>query len=100
MKLLKLRNGVIEICDKNGYPIHSFSAPDAVFADFNSDQTSIVITLANNIISVCSEKGSSVCNFLCYDAVQARWMGKEIAVQLKNGGTRVFSAKGSPLRSF
>lgn len=90
MNILKVNRGKVEIYKSNGSYVRAIGKGNAVFADFNTDQTLVAITCDNGKVEIYKENGSYVRMVGKNDAVQARWNGKEIAIQRKNGMTELY----------
>lgn len=99
MNILRVNRGKVEILKSNGSYIRSIGKGDAVFADFNSDQTLIAITRANGYVEIYKENGSYIRSIGKNDTVQARWNGKEIVIQRKNGITELYKENGNYIRT-
>lgn len=99
MNILQIKSGKIEIRKDSGSIIRTFGNGDAVSADFNSDQSLIVITTVRGKIEIRTENGSIVRSFGNGDATNARWHGKDIAVSTNRGKTELRTENGSIIRT-
>lgn len=93
MNIAIVNKGRVEIRKDNGILIRSFGR-DAVGANFNADQSLIVVVNTKGKVELYKESGIMIRSFGNGDAVNATWMGKDIAVQIKSGKTEIRSETG------
>lgn len=60
MNILKVNRGKVEIYKSNGSYVRAIGKGNAVFADFNTDQTLVAITCDNGKVEIYKENGSYV----------------------------------------
>jgi len=101
MNILILKNGKVEIRNVNGTMVATIGNGDVIFADFNDDQTLIVITTSKGKVEIRKPNGTIVSSSIGNgDATGARWYGNEIAISTKDGKTEIRNINGSIVKRF
>jgi len=99
MNILQIKNGKVEIRKDNGSLIRTIGFGDAVSADFNHDQSLVVITTIKGKVELRKENGSLIRTIVNSDATNARWHGADIAVTTNKGKTELRKESGSLIRT-
>lgn len=101
MNVLKVNKSKVEIYKSNGSYVRTIAVGrgNIVFADFNLDQSLVLITYDTGKVEIFKENGSYVRAVGKSDATMARWNGKEIMIQRKNGRAELYKENGSYIRS-
>ena len=99
MNILQIKNGKVEIRKDNGSLIRTIGNGDAVSADFNQDQSLVVITTIKGKVEVRKENGSLLRTIGNGDANNAKWYGTEIAITTNKGKTEIRKENGSLIRT-
>lgn len=99
MNILQIKNGKVEIRKDSGSLVRTIGNGDAISADFNSDQTLVVITTIKGKVEIRKESGSLVRSIGNGDATNARWHGSDIAVTTSKGKTELRKESGSLIRT-
>jgi hypothetical protein len=100
MNILQIKNGNVEIRNDRGSLVRTIGNGGAVSADFNSDQSLVVITTISGQVEIRSESGSLVRSIGNGGATNARWQGADIAVSTSKGITELRNASGSLIRTY
>ncbi len=98
MNILKINGGKVEIRRKNGTFVNNMGSGDAVMADFNSDQSLVVITTIKGKVELRRANGFFVINIVNTDALSARWMGEEIMITTTKGKVELRRPNGTFIR--
>jgi len=72
---------------------------DALYADFNNNQSLVVITTIKGKVQIRKENGSLVREIGNGDATQAKWYGQELAIITSKGKTEIRKENGSLVRT-
>ncbi len=72
MNILKIVNGRVEIRKDNGSVIRTIGNGDCIAADFNNDQSLILITTKSGRVEIIKENGTIVRSFGNCDAINAK----------------------------
>ncbi len=99
MNILKINGGKVEIRKDNGSLVRTIGNGDAVSADFNHDQTLVVITTSKGKVEIRKENGSLVRTIGNGDATSAKWYGDDIAITTNKGKTELRKENGSLIRT-
>ncbi len=99
MNILIIKSGKVEIRKDNGSLIRTLGNGDAVMADFNGDQSLVVITTVKGKVEIRKENGSLVRTIGNGDATGARWHGSDVAVTTNKGKTEIRKENGSLIRT-
>ena len=99
MNILQIKSGKVEIRKDSGSLVRTIGNGDAISADFNSDQTLVVITTIKGKVEIRKESGSLVRSIGNGDATNARWHGSDIAVTTSKGKTELRKESGSLIRT-
>jgi hypothetical protein len=99
MNILQIKNGKVEIRKDNGGLLRTIGNGDALFADFNSNQSLIAITTIKGKVEIRKENGSLIRNIGNGDATNARWYGSDIAITTSKGKTELRKENGSLIRT-
>ena len=99
MNIIKINNGKVELRKESGSLIRTIGNGDAVCANFNADQSLVVITPVKGKVEIRKESGSLVRTIGNGDAVGANWVGNDIAVQTSKGKTELRKESGSLIRT-
>lgn len=99
MNILQINNGKVEIRKDSGSLIRTIGNGDSISADFNSDQSLVVITTIKGKVEIRKESGSLVRSIGNGDATNARWHGSDIAVTTSKGKTELRKESGSLIRT-
>ena len=99
MNILQIKSGKVEIRKDNGSLVRIIGNGDAVYADFNSDQSLVVITTVKGKVEIRKDNGSLVRTIGNGDAVNARWYGSDIAVSTNKGKTELRKENGALIRT-
>ena len=83
----------------NGYLIRTIGNGDAVDADFNSDQTLVIITTSKGKVEIRKDNGYLVRTIGNGDAVSARWNGSDVAIRTTKGKTELRKDNGYLIRT-
>ncbi|NCA77089.1 MAG: hypothetical protein EOM90_12220 [Alphaproteobacteria bacterium] len=100
MNILKINNGKVEIRKDNGALVRTIGNGDAIAADFNRDQTLVVITTVKGKVEIRKENGVLVRSIGNGDATSAKWYGDEIAITTTKGKTELRKENGALIRTF
>lgn len=100
MNILKINNGKVEIRKDNGALVRTIGNGDAIAADFNRDQTLVVITTVKGKVEIRKENGALVRSIGNGDATSAKWYGDEIAITTTKGKTELRKENGALIRTF
>ena len=99
MNILQIKSGKVEIRKDSGSLIRTIGNGDAISADFNADQSLVVITTIKGKVEIRRENvlvrviGNS-------DAINAKWYGPDIAITSNKGKTELRKENGSLIRTF
>ena len=85
MNILQLKNGKVEIRKSNGALVRTIGQGDAISANFNNDQSLVVITTVKNKVEIRKENGALVRTIGSGNAKDARWHGNDIAISTDKG---------------
>jgi hypothetical protein len=99
MNILKLNSGKVEVRKDTGTLIRTIGNGDAVFADFNTAQTYVLITTVKGKVEVRKESGTLERTIGNGDATSARWMGDDVAITTNKGKTEIRKASGTLIRT-
>ena len=99
MNILQIKSGKIEIRKDNGSLIRTIGNGDAIAANFNIDQSLIVITTVRGKVEIRKENGSLIRTIGNGDATDARWHGSDIAISTTKGKTELRKENGSLIRT-
>ena len=99
MNILKLKNGKVEIRKENGSLIRTIGTGSATSADFNSDQSLVLITTLKGKVEIRKESGSLIRTIGNGNATFARFQGSDIAITLSNGKIELRKENGSLIRT-
>lgn len=99
MNILQIKNGKVEIRKDNGSLVRTIGNGDALSADFNSDQSLVLITTIKGKIEIRKENGSLVRTIGNGDATNARWHGSDVVVTTSKGKTELRKENGSLIRT-
>ena len=97
--ILKIISGKVEIRKDSGYLIRTIGNGDAVDADFNSDQTLVLITTTKGKVEIRKDSGYLVRTIGNGDAVSARWNGSDVAIRTIKGKTELRKESGYLIRT-
>ena len=98
MNILQIRSGRIEV-RKNEILIRTIGNGDAVSADFNSDQSLVVITTVKGKAEIRRANGSLIRVIGNGDATNSKWYGTDIAITTSKGKTELRKENGSLIRT-
>jgi hypothetical protein len=99
MNILQIKNGKVDIRKNNGSLVRTIGNGDAVAADFNDNQTLVVITTIKGKVEIRKENGALVRTIGNGDATNAKWYGSDIAVTTNKGKTELRKESGSLIRT-
>lgn len=99
MNILQIKGGKVGIHKVNGSLVRNIGSGDAVAADFNNDQSLVVITTVKGKVELRKENGSLVRNIGNGDAINAKWYGSDIAITTSKGKTELRTENGSLIRT-
>ena len=99
MNILKINNGKVDIRKDTGSLLRTIGNGDAVFADFNSAQTLVLITTTKGLVEIRSDYGSLVRTIGSGNASSARWNGDDVAITTNNGKVEIRKASVSLVRT-
>jgi len=99
MKIVLVKNGKVELRNENGSLARTIGNNDAVSADFNNDQSLVVITTIKCKCEIRKENGLLVRTIGNGDATNAKWYGSEIAITTSKGKTELRKENGSLIRT-
>jgi hypothetical protein len=99
MNILQIKNGKVEIRKDTGSLIRTIGNGDAVAADFNANQTLVVITTIKGKVEIRKDSGSLVRTIGNGDAINAKWYGSDIAITTSKGKTELRKESGSLIRT-
>jgi len=99
MNILQIKNGKVDIRKDNGSLVRTIGSGDAIAADFNGDQSLVVITTIKGKVEIHKENGSLVRTIGNGDATNTRWYGSDIAVTTNKGKTELRKESGSLIRT-
>lgn len=99
MNILQIKSGKVEIRKDNGSLIRTIGNGDAVYADFNGDQSLVVITTVKGKVEIRKDNGSLVRTIGNGDALNGRWYGSDIAIGTNKGKTELRKENGSLIRT-
>lgn len=99
VNILIIKSGKVEVRKDNGSLIRTIGNGDALTADFNQDQTLVVITTIKGKVEIRKENGSLVRTIGNGDATGARWYGSDLAVTTNKGKTELRKENGSLIRT-
>jgi hypothetical protein len=99
MNILQVKSGKVEIRKDNGALVRTIGNGDAVSADFNSNQSLVLITTVKGHVEIRKENGALVRNIGNGDATNARWHGADIAVTTNKGKTELRKENGALIRT-
>ena len=99
MNILQIKNHKVEIRKDNGSLIRTIGNGDAVSADFNNDQSLVVITTLKGKVEIRKENGSLVRTIGNGDATNAKWYGNEVAINTIKGKTELRKENGLLIRT-
>ena len=100
MNILQIKNGKIEIRrHDNGSLQRIIGNGDAVSADFNGDQSLVVITTQKGKVEIRRANNSLLRTIGNGDATCAKWYGSEIAISTNKGKTELRKENGSLIRT-
>lgn len=97
MNFLQVKTGKVEILG-NG-TLRTIGNGDAVSADFNHDQSLIVITTRKGTVEIRKNNGLLIRTIGNGDATNSKFYGTDIAITLKKGKTELRNANGILLRT-
>lgn len=97
MNILLLKNGKVEI-RRNGCLIRTIGNGDVTCADFNSDQSLVVITTAKGKVEIRKDN-ILVRTIGNNDASSAKWYGEDIAITTSKGKTELRRKNGILIRT-
>ncbi len=80
MNILQIKSGKVEIRKDNGSLVRTIGNGDAVSADFNSDQSLVLITTIKGKVEIRKDNGTLARTIGNGDATNARWHGSDIAI--------------------
>jgi len=98
MNILQIKSGKVEIRKVNGSLVRLIGNGDAVSADFNNDQSLVVITTIKCKVELRKENGSLIRAIGNGDATNAKWYGSDIAITTNKGKTELRKENGSLIR--
>lgn len=98
MNILQIKNGKVEIRKDNGLLIRVIVNGDAVYADFNSNQSLVVITTIKGKVQIRKDNGSLVREIGNGDAINAKWYGLNILINTSKGKTELRQENGALVR--
>lgn len=98
MNILQIKSGKVEIRKVNGSLVRLIGNGDAVSADFNNDQSLVVITTIKGKVELRKENGSLIRAIGNGDATNAKWYGSDIAITTNKGKTELRKENGSLIR--
>jgi uncharacterized cupin superfamily protein len=99
MNILIIKNGKVEIRKENGSLIRAIGNGDAISADFNINQSLIVVTTLKGKVEIRRENGSLVRAIGNGDATNAKWYGSDVAITTNKGKTELRKENGSLIRT-
>lgn len=99
MNILQIKSGKVEIRKDTGSLIRTIGNGDAVSADFNADQTQVLITTIKGTVEIRKDSGSLIRTIGNGDATHARWHGSDIAISTNKGKTELRKETGSLIRT-
>ena len=99
MNILQIKSGKVEIRKTNGSLVRSIGNGDAIAADFNSDQSLVLITTVKGKVEIRKENGSIIRSIGNGDAINAKWYGSDIALTTSKGKTELRKENGSLIRT-
>jgi hypothetical protein len=99
MNILQIKNGKVEIRKDTGPLIRTIGNGDAVTADFNANQSLVVITTIKGKVEIRKDSGSLVRTIGNDDAINAKCYGSDIAVTTNKGKTELRKESGSLIRT-
>lgn len=99
MNIIQIKNGKVEIRKDSGTLIRTIGNGDAVSADFNSNQTLVLLTTVKGHVEIRKESGTLVRNIGNGDATNARWHGADVAVTTSKGKTELRKESGTLIRT-
>ena len=99
MNILQIKNGKVEIRKDNGSLVRVIGNGDALYADFNNNQSLVVITTIKGKVQIRKENGSLIREIGNGDATQAKWYGQELAIITSKGKTEIRKENGSLVRT-
>jgi hypothetical protein len=99
MNILQIKNGKVEIRKDNGSLVRVIGNGDALFADFNNNQSLVVITTIKGKVQIRKENGSLVREIGNGDAINAKWYGINILINTSKGKTELRQENGSLVRT-
>lgn len=99
MNLLQIKIGKVEIRKSNGSLVRTIGNGDAITADFNQDQSLILVTTVKGKVELRKENGTLVRSIGNGDATNARWHGSDIALSTSKGKTELRKENGTLIRT-
>jgi hypothetical protein len=99
MNILQIKSGKVEIRKENGSLIRTIGHGDAIAANFNSDQSLVLITTVKGTVEIRKENGSLLRTIGHGDATNAQWYGNDIAINTTKGKTEIRKENGSLIRT-
>ena len=99
MNISQIKNGRVEIRKENGSLVRTIGNGDAVSADFNLNQSLVVITTLTGKVEIRKDNGSLIRSIGNGDATNAKWYGSEIAISTNKGKTELRKENGSLIRT-
>lgn len=99
MNILKVINGKVEIRNAKGSLVRTIAHGHAVAANFNADQTLILITTDKGSVEIRKDNGTLVRTVVPSGAVGASWLGADISVSTTKGKTEIRKQSGSLIRT-
>jgi len=99
MNILIVKSCKVEVRKDNGSLIRTIGNGDAVAAEFNSEQSLVLLTTIKGKVELRKENGSLVRTLGNGDATNARWMGGDVAITTNKGKTELRKENGSLIRT-
>ncbi len=97
-RILRLKSGRVEILNENGSYVGSIGGGNVVAADFNNEQTMVLLTLSNGKVELRKSSGSLVRTYNV-NAIDARWhKNEEVLIYKANGKIERRKLNGTLIR--
>lgn len=98
MNFLKVISGKVQIRENNTL-IRTIGNGDAVSADFNHDQSLVIMTTNKGKVEIRKNNGLLIRTIGNGDALTSKFYGTDIAITLNKGKTELRSANGILIRT-
>lgn len=99
MKIALVKNGKVELRNENGSLARTIGNNDAVSAEFNNDQSLVVMTTITGKCEIRKENGLLVRTIGNGDVVLSKWYGADIALKTIKGKTEIRKVNGLLIRT-